>query len=103
MFRGPKPTQVVLCTEHIEVLETCLRTGKTERRVADRARILLLCHEGLNPCQVAERTGHDRTTIWRVCQRYKQRGLKALQDGPRGGNCTRISPSADRTDRRLGM
>jgi hypothetical protein len=102
-MRGPKPTQMVLAVEHIEILQKHLQTGKTERRVADRARILLLSAEGLNPCVVAERTGHDRTTVWRVCQRYRERGLGALQDGPRGGNRTRFSPSASRADRGAGV
>jgi transposase len=102
-MRGPKPEKVVLAVEHVEILQKHLQTGKTERRVADRARILLLSAEGLNPCVVAERTGHDRTTVWRVCQRYRERGLDALQDRPRGGNRTRFSPSASRADRGVGV
>lgn len=103
IMRGPKPTKLILAVEHVEILQKHLQTGKTERRVADRARILLLSAEGLNPCVVAERTGHDRTTVWRVCQRYKERGLNALQDGPRGGNRTRFSPSAGRPNGRPGL
>jgi hypothetical protein len=35
---------------------------------------------------LGEKVGHDTTTIWRVCERYRQDGLQAaLYDAPRSG------------------
>jgi alpha-beta hydrolase superfamily lysophospholipase len=35
---------------------------------------------------LSERTEHHTATIWRVCERYRQRGLQAaLYDAPRSG------------------
>ena len=48
------PRTLVVQEEHVEVLEQLVRAGKTENRVAYRARIVLLRGEGLGPSEVAE-------------------------------------------------
>ena len=104
-MRGPKPQALVLEAEHVEVLRTNLRTGTTEYRVASRSRILLLRAEGLGPQQVADRVGCDRTTVWRVEQRYRGGGdaLGALHDRPRSGRPPEVSPPSAGASRRLGL
>lgn len=92
-MRGPKPKNIILTNEQITIIKQHLRSGKTEQRVAKRARILLLSFEGENPCQTATKVGCDRTTVWRVCRRFEKLGLGALNDAPRSGAPRKFSPS----------
>jgi len=93
----------VLQAEHIEILQRNLRTGKTEHRVAYRARMLLLRAEGHGPSRVAEMVGMDRTTVWRLEERYRSSGLEALRDLPRPGRPRTISPPAEGAGRRARL
>ena len=88
------PRTLVVQEEHVEVLEKHLRSRKTERRIAYRARIVLLRGEGLGPSEVAERIGCDPATVWRIEERYRKEGLQALYDRPRPGRPRTISPPA---------
>ena len=97
------PRTLVVQEEHVEMLEGQLRSGKTEHRVAYRARIVLLRGEGLGPSEVAERVGCDRTTVWRIEERYREQGLDALFDRPRPGRPRTISPPAKNANCRQGV
>ena len=88
------PRTLVVQEEHVEVLQQLVRAGKTENRIAYRARIVLLRGEGLGPTEVAELVGCDPATVWRVEQRYRQEGFDALYDRPRPGRPRTISPPA---------
>lgn len=102
-MRGPRPPVLVLATEHIEILQQNLRTGKVEQRLARRSRILLLRAEGLGRTEVAQRVGCGRNTTWRIEQRYRTAGLDALYDRPRPGRPATVSPPAAGTVRRTGL
>jgi transposase len=102
-MRGPAPRKLVLAVEHIEILQRNLRTGKTEHRVACRSRILLLRAEGYGPTRVAEMVGRDRTTVWRVEERYRSRGVGAVRDADRPGRPRTISPPAESSSRRARL
>jgi DNA-directed RNA polymerase specialized sigma24 family protein len=90
--------EFVLQAEHLEVLQTHLRSGKTEYRVARRSRILLLRAEGVRQTDIAEQLGIGRNTVWRIEERYREEGLGALRDHPRPGRPRVFSPSAESTD-----
>ena len=94
------PRTLVVQEEHVEVLQQYLRSGTTEHRVAYRARVLLWRAEGIGPAAVAERVGCNRTTVWRVENRYREEGLEALHDQPRPGRPRTISPPATSANRR---
>lgn len=67
-------------------LQRLVRDGHTPQRVAQRARILLACAQAERRQQVAAKVERHRSTVWRVCQRYRQAGLSAaLYDAPRAG------------------
>lgn len=83
---------VTLTTDDRQALETILRSGKTEVRVARRARILLLIDEGHSVKTVAERVGHSESLVRRVCGRYDVRGLEAVLDARRAGRPAVITP-----------
>lgn len=102
-MRGPKPQTLVVEAEDIEIVRHNLRTGTTEHRVARRSQILLLRAEGHGPTVAAQRSGCDRTTVWRVEERYRQERLEALRDRPRPGRPRHFSPAAENTGRRAGV
>lgn len=63
-----------------------LRRGSTPVRVANRARILLLVHEGCTNDEVAHRVGCGTATVKRVLKKQRTQGLeRALHDAPRPG------------------
>lgn len=87
-MRGRKPEPFVLKPQDEQALHELLQDGQTPWRVARRAQILLsraapAPRVGLVSAQVEL----DRTTVWRVCERYQNAGLEAaLYDAPRVGH-----------------
>ena len=84
---GRKPEKFVLKPKDAPALHELLRDGQTPLRVARRAQILL---SRANPRQgvvaLSEKVEADTSTVWRVCERYRRRGLQvALYDAYRSG------------------
>jgi transposase len=78
-------TALVLTPEDRSVLDTWVRAGRTERRLVERARIVLAAADGQNTIEIA-RSQHLRPATvskWRV--RFSRGGLGGLQDAPRPG------------------
>lgn len=100
---GRKPRGVRLRAEDIPQLEALVRRGKTEQRVARRARILLEIHRGKRVQEVCRQVGEHRTTVGRVCRRYEARGIEAVYDAPRSGRPRRISPPGAGALGKLGL
>lgn len=86
-MRGRKPERLVLKPKDKETLQQLMRDGQTPLRVARRAQILLSCAElEQRMLVVSDKVGQNRTTVWRVCDRYRAAGLQAaLYDAPRAG------------------
>ncbi len=85
-MRGRKPKPVKLKRKDVTELRRLLRNGHTPQRVAQRARILLARANGEGVAAVAAKVDQDPATVWRVCERYRRRGLQAaLHDAPRPG------------------
>jgi DNA-directed RNA polymerase specialized sigma24 family protein len=83
-------------------LEGLFRSGKTERRLAERARIILWADEGLSMGETAQRLGCSEQTIlnWRrdfLARREEEGAVEALRDRPRSGRPPVFSPGADGT------
>lgn len=80
-------------------LEELLGDGRTEQRVAKRARILLAMTDPETVVeQLAEQAALTRFAIWHVCRRYEEIGLSAVWDAPRSGRPWEISPLATSGD-----
>jgi len=79
------PARIVLTAEEENTLREWTRRGTTEQRLVDRARIILMSHEGLTVEKIAERldTRPARVSKWR--QRFAELRLAALSDAPRSG------------------
>src|SRR5512136_2602830 len=86
-MRGRKPDQFRLKPTDETVLRELLRDGQTPLFVARRAQILLhRANAEQRVVHLGAKVDVDRTTIWRVCERYRQGGLEAaLYDAPRSG------------------
>src|SRR5262249_55478730 len=59
--------------------------GGGARRVAERARIVLLAGEGLTGPQIAGRAGCSEPTVIKWRRQYAEAGLAGLEDAPRPG------------------
>lgn len=80
-----KRAHIHLTEQEESTLRDWTRKGTSEQRLVDRARIILLSHEGLTVKKIAERlqTRPARVSKWR--QRFSKDRLSALADAPRPG------------------
>jgi transposase len=108
---GMVAKRVVVSTEDRVVLERIVRARKCERRMLERARIVLLAAEGLSAPVIAARVGCSEKLVKRWRSRYQRDGLDGLTDAPRSGAplthgpetralliakaCTRPEPTAE--------
>ena len=101
---GPHPRRIEISVEPLEVVRRHLRRGTTDRRVADRARIVYFAAQGRPPGEIARGLGCGRNTVWRTTQRYETAGWDAaLYDRPRAGRPRRISPPQPRPPAGIGV
>lgn len=92
MRRRP-PHLVELSLADQRQLESLLRDGRTEQRVARRARTLLAMTDPETVVgHLAQRVAQTRFAIWRLCRRYEEIGLAAIFDAPRSGRPWEIPP-----------
>ena len=83
---------LVLSEEAKVVLEGWLRNTKTTNGRATRARILLALHEGYNPTEVARAQNVSRNTVYKWIHRYEAGGVEGLDDEPRSGRPSVLTP-----------
>ena len=72
-------------------LNAWTRGGRTEQRLAQRARIVLSCAEGLSNQQAANRVGVSAATAGKWRERFRIERLEGLADQPRPGAPRKIS------------
>lgn len=89
--RGRKPDPFVLLEGDEARLRELVSRPKLDNRVAQRARILLLSAQGMQPVEVAERLGLSAATVAKWKNRYREVGYNGLDDGPRTGRPTNIT------------
>jgi len=91
-----KRAKVVLSPEERLVLESWVRSGTTERRMAERAGMMLHLAEGQSSVAVAEKmkTRPARVCKWR--RRFALERLQGLSDASRSGKPTRYTPTTER-------
>jgi transposase len=94
----PYKYQIRLSGKEKQILRALKRAGKTERRVADRARIILWTAAGLTVDEIARRLEFHRSTVINWRKWYLERraaGLsvqESLQDKPRSGRPPKFTP-----------
>jgi AcrR family transcriptional regulator len=103
MRRRP-PHAIDLSRDDVGYLKQLVHDGRTEQRVARRARILLAMADPATTVQdLADRLDVDRTTIWHLCRRYEELGVRVVEDAPREGRPRTFSPSPARRGRDAGV
>jgi hypothetical protein len=92
MRRRP-PHLIELPQADRQQLESLVGDGRTEQRVARRARILLAMTDPDTVVeQLAAQVALTRFAIWDLCRRYEDSGMGAVSDAPRSGRPWEISP-----------
>jgi transposase len=87
---------VCLTEEEASKLKEWTRRGKSEQRVVERARIILLANEGRTNEQIAAelKTRTARVSKWR--QRFGPDRLAGLGDSPRSGKPAKYDETTQR-------
>lgn len=85
MAQGRQLALLKIADEDRRVLEGFTRRHKTAQQLALRARIVLLCSDGLSNMAVAQKLDTTRETVGRWRKRFIESGLDGLHDEPRPG------------------
>jgi len=92
MKKITSPRILVLTEEAKTILEGWLKTTRATNGRATRARILLALHEGYNPTEVARAQNVSRKTVYKWIHRYESSGIEGLDDEPRPGRPSVLTP-----------
>src|SRR5437763_14039084 len=82
---------VALTADERERLESWSRRRTSGQALAQRARIVLLCAEGLRTSEICRELRVHRNTVVRWRERFLAERLEGLLDEPRPGQPRRIS------------
>ena len=80
-----KAKRIVVSAEDRAALERIVRSRTAERRMVERARIVLEAAEGRPAEQIARTVGCSLTTARKWRSRYEREGMAGLSDAPRPG------------------
>src|SRR5437899_3889975 len=80
-----RAAEVALTSEQRATLRSWLAAGKTERRLAFRAQIILAVAEGLSNEAAAGRLATRAATVSKWRGRFARNGLAGVADAPRSG------------------
>jgi transposase len=84
--------KIQLTEQQKDEWERCIASRTVAVRCRERAKIVLsLAAGGMHPA-IAEQVGVVRQTVSRWGQRFRQHGIKGLEDGPRSGRPRVIPP-----------
>lgn len=89
-------TPIVLSEDERSALDRLLRGGKTEQRLAERARIVLAAAQGQATTRIAKEQQVTPATVskWRV--RFGKNRMAGLRDAPRSGQPVRYGERAEK-------
>ena len=82
---------IQLSKKELAHLQSIIRRGKHNARVATRARILLLSHKGKSKNATAAELEINPSTVQDVRNRYRENLDRALYDAPRPGQPPKIT------------
>src|SRR3990172_4423768 len=90
-----KAVVIALDKEERQVLESWVRSGTTEQRYAQRARIVLESAAGEANKEIARTLNLGSVTVGKWRSRFRQSGLAGLRDAPRPGVGRRYDASVE--------
>lgn len=82
---GRTTPKTTLREEEVEALEALVRRGSSSNAEARRARVLLLCSQGLSHTEIAAKIGICRQSVSKWQRRFERDRLEGLADLPRPG------------------
>ncbi len=88
---GRQADVVVLGNDARTFLESQVRRHKAPRSLSDRCRMILLCAQGLQSKDVAERLGVHEHTVGKWRRRFVKDGIEGLTDEYRAGRPRTVS------------
>src|ERR1035437_4182548 len=77
--------RIVVSPEDRAELERIVRSRRAERRMVERAEVVLGAAEGFSAREIAERVGCSEKLADRWRARYERYGIEGLRDRPRSG------------------
>src|SRR4030081_1204111 len=89
----PAP-EILLSTEEKETLLRWMRSSKSEQRMVQRARVILLAASGMNGKQIAFKMQTRAARVSKWLRRFAKDRIGALNDNPRSGTKRRKYTSA---------
>src|ERR1700737_927962 len=103
-MRGRKPRPLTIAARDLPILQAVARARRLAWFQVEHARIVLAVAAGEPIGAIADCLGCDPATVWRVCARYEQGGLRALLlDEPHVGRPQEISPPAACPNHQTGL
>jgi hypothetical protein len=91
-MRRRRPRTICVSESDERELGRLMGDGRTEQRIARRARVLLAMKDPETiVADLCQQTGMTRMGIWHVCRRYESMGLDAIYDAPRAGRPREIT------------
>lgn len=91
----PRISPEIICTEEeLKQLRSWIRGHKTEKRLLDRAKIILKCHEGMQTKEIAKELKTRPNTVGKWRKRFVKDRINGLQDFPRSGKPRKYTAEA---------
>src|SRR4051794_41865373 len=86
--------EIRLSPEDCKQLEAIVASRNSPQKHVWRARIVLLCADGVGTVEIQRRTGKAKPTIWRWQQRFMEAGVDGLlRDATRPGRKPPLAPA----------
>jgi len=77
--------QIICSDEELKELRSWVKRHKTEKRMVERAKIILQCHEGMRNDEIAKELKTRPNTVSKWRQRFAKKRLAGLYDALRSG------------------
>jgi transposase len=94
MNKGRPRIELLLSEQNQKELESMLRKRSLDQSIALRAKIVLLCAQGLPDSRVAQEVDTTKFTVGKWRKRFIAYGLDGLSDAPRSGAPRSITDTA---------
>jgi transposase len=91
-----KAAEIIVLPEELNELQRRCRAGRTEKRMAQRSQLVLLCAEGKSTTEVAALLKVRPTTVSQWRGRFARERLAGLLDLPRSGRKAHYRPEDEK-------
>lgn len=82
----PRIAPPIICSElELKALNKLIASHKSERRMVERARIILKCHEGMRTNEIAKELGTRPNTVGKWRHRFSRYRMNGIEDAARKG------------------